>query len=301
MLSFIEIASLLSQEPAISKFRHIAAASSLRNIGAALAQALQKVLIFNAQLETAVTGHGETIFREDQTYYYMEGSNKYVFNPFTGSDLPASDVYCEENPHLRYSKEFLARVWYSIDYVHVINPLMHVMVADFLTVSLNEEQLWSKNHSRLPTHVMQNYVDLERLIENFAPEMGMQYYQMLQNVELTKQDFVAELVKDKPAQDALLTAASAEASYHARGGEAIEKLVQGFWDLPEIQQALDDVRIILERIVTSQFPTIRLMAERSTHPAYGYDVFHVTVVGESELVVRTLGDYRILQWELNKE
>jgi hypothetical protein len=301
MLSFIEIASQLSQEPVLSKFRHIAAAATLRNIGSALAQALQKVLIFNAQIETAVTGHGQTIFREDQTYYYLEGSNKYVFNPFNGSDLPGTDIYCDDNPHLRYSKEFLDKVWMSLDFVHVVNPLMHVMVADFLTVSLNEEQLWAKNHSKLQTHVMQNYVDLERLLENYAPDMGMQYYQMLQNVELTKQDFILELTEGKTAEQAMITAASAEAIYKARGGEVIEKLIQGFWDLPEIQQALDEIRIILERIVTSQFPTIRLMAERSTHPAYGYDVFHVVVLGETELVVRTLGDYRILQWELNKE
>jgi hypothetical protein len=43
------------------------------------------------------------------------------------------------------------------------------------------------------------------------------------------------------------------------------------------------------------------MAERSGHPAYGYDVFHVTVLAGTEVVVRTLGDYRILHWELSKE
>lgn len=274
--------------------------ATLKNIADVLVESMQSVLVFTPRLEAAVAPNGIFLFREDETYYFLEGNNKYLFNPFKGDVLPKSDVYCEDRPHLRYTAEFLNSIWLALDYVWIPNPLLNILVSDFLTITLNEEQVWAQSYAKLPVHVMQNYVDLENLIKHYAPGMTGAYYSMLNDIELTKQDFVHDLTKDKTGEKAMLSAASAEALYLASGKDAIGKIIQGFWDHPNIQNALDEVRIVFERVIISLFPTIRLVAERSSQPIYGYDVYHVSILVGNEIAVRTLGDYRILTWEMEK-
>jgi hypothetical protein len=174
------------------------------------------------------------------------------------------------------------------------------MVADLLTFSLNEDQSWVKEHQPSPTQFMQNYVDLERSLSLYAADMLPAYYQMVNTANLFKQDFMVDLVNDKAGRKQVISQEEAEKMYEARGKRAEEVLRQDFWDRPEIREVLIDLRMRAEKIVGALFPTIRAVAERSSLPALGYDVFHVTVVNQNDIVITNLGDYRVLSWELKK-
>lgn len=277
------------------------ATSSLKTITTALAQLLEKVLIFKPELEAMVTHHGDVIFREDWNYYVEIDGKSQAYAPFTSNGIAPGDVLCVEKPNFYLPRQQLESIWLSLDYVHFSNPLMHTLVADFLTVLLNEDQNWVKNHSRLATHVVQNYLDLQKLVIEHAPQMKHAYSMLVQDVLLERQLFVSELLRTKLMENrSLLTQEEAMHIYEVRGKQYENRVVQDFWDHADIQAVLNEFRVAMERIIIGLFPTVRSVAELSLHPAHGYDVFYATVMGDTEVVVKNLGDYRILHWELQK-
>lgn len=292
--------SLLARESKLSKFHRVVATSTLKNIASALAQALENVLLFKPELEAMVTHQGQIVFREDWRYYAEVNGVRVEYNPFTAAGNAPGDVRCEDDPDFFLTQSFLASIWHTLDYVRYTNPLLLVMVADLLTFSLNEDQDWVKQHKPSPTQFMQNYVDLDKLIPRYLPELTNAYYQMQHNAAMVKEDFMTELVHDKHHLKQVISREEAEKMYEARGKHAEEVLRQDFWDLPELREVLIDLRMKAEKIVNALFPTIRAVAERSSLPVYGYDVFHVTSVNQSDITITNLGDYRILSWELKK-
>lgn len=312
-LSFIEIVSLLAREQQLNKFQQIVATTTLKNIATALAHVLEGVLVFKPQQEAMITQEGKFVFREDLNYYIDTDAGEQWFNPFTWVGPVPGDVRCAEDSSFYLTKPFLDNIWSTLDYVFVTNPLLNVMVADLLTVVLNQEQLWVKKHGPLLTHFMQNYVDLEKLVRTRVPEMGLPLLQLQGEVTSLRQDFAHEFFRNKPQQRYLTTDADLARIYEARGKQNENKAIQEFWDRPEIQDALNDLQMAVEKIITGLFPTVRAVAERSSLPAFGYDVFFATVanntevilkntgITSSEVVLKNLGDYRVLHWEINNE
>jgi hypothetical protein len=298
--SFIEIASLLAQEHKLHKFQHTLASSSLRLIANSLARVLEGLLVFKPQLEAMVTHQGLTVFREDFKYFSEIDGNRTEYNPFTmGLNIPG-DIQCEEDSTFFLTKPFLEGIWMSLDYAHFTNPLLLVLVADLLNFSLNEDQPWAKCHRESPTQFMQNYVDLEKLIKQRMPEMGVDYLYLQQSVQQHRSNYMSEIASSRISDGSLLFPANMEQIYEARGKREEDQMVQDFWDRGEIREMLIDLRMEVEKIVISLFPTVRAASERSSMPAFGYDVFFASVINECEVVVRTLGDYRVLHWEMNK-
>lgn len=300
--SFIEIASLLAQEHKLSKFQHILASSSLRSIANSLARALEGLLVFKPQLEAMITHQGQTVFREDFTYYTEtpEQGFRIEYNPFTmGLNIPG-DIRCAEDSTFFLTKPFLESIWLSLDYAHFTNPLLLVMVSDLLNFSLNEDQLWAKQHRPAPTQFMQNYVELEKLIKLRIPEMGVAYLTHQQELQVHRNDVISQLAAQRANSGTIILPTDLENLYEIHGKHEEEQIRQDFWDLPEIREALIDLRMVMEKIVIALFPTVRGASERSSLPAFGYDVFFASVINECEVVVKTLGDYRVLHWEMNK-
>jgi hypothetical protein len=298
--SFIEIASLLAQEHQLNKFQHILASSSLRAIANTLARALEGLLVFKPQLEAMITHQGQTVFREDFTYFSEIDGVRAEYDPFTMATAIPGDIQCEEDDTFFLTKPFLESIWVSLDYAHFTNPLLLVMVADLLNFSLNEDQPWAKKHRPAPTQYMQNYVDLEKLIKARIPEMGVAYLGLQQELHLHKHEFVSQLMQERANAKSYLTQEDADKMYELHGKHTEEQIRQDFWDLPEICEVLIELRLTMEKIVISLFPTIRGASERSSLPAFGYDVFFASVINDNEVVVKNLGDYRVLYWEMNQ-
>lgn len=294
--------SLLAQEKSLSKFQALAVSSSIKSIALSLAHALEKVLVFKPQLEAMVTAQCQVVFREDWHYYAETESGNIPYNFLKDGRSFPGDIKCQEDIHVFFNKTFLEDIWHNLDYAYLPNPLMHVLVADFLTYALNEDQYWVSKHADCQTHFLQNYVDLGRLVENYIPDAYNEYLYMEQDIHALRADFAQSLRKGKTSLEAaLITPAEINRSYQARGVQEEERLIQDFWDRSDVQSLLDDMKMHVQRIINSLFPTIRNAAERSSMPAYGYDVFQASVVGEEFIVVKNIGDYRILHWELNKE
>jgi hypothetical protein len=290
----------LARESKLRKFHQIVASSTLKNIASALTQALESVLVFKPEIEAMVTHSGQIVFREDWKYFSMINGLRQEYNPFVVGGNAPGDVYCDDDKDFFLTQAFLASIWHSLDYVHFTNPLLLVMIADLLTFSLNEDQEWVKEHAQSPTQFMQNYVDLERALGQNAADMLPHFYQMQHTAALLKEDFMVDLISDKAKIHQVISREEAEKMYEARGKHAEEVLRQDFWDRPEVREVLIDLRMRAEKIVGALFPTTRAVAERSSLPAHGYDVFHVTVVNQTDVVITNLGDYRVLSWEMKK-
>lgn len=261
---------------------------------------LEGLLVFKPQLEAMITHQGLTVFREDFKYFTEVDGVRKEYNPFTmGMTIPG-DIQCEEDSEFFLTKPFLEGIWVNLDYAHFTNPLLLVMVSDLLNFSLNEDSLWAKHHREAPTQFMQNYVDLEKLIKTRMPEMGVDYLYFQQSLQQHRSNYMSEIAANRVSGGSLLFPANVEQIYEARGKHEEDQMVQDFWDRGEIREALIELRMAMEKIVIALFPTVRSVSERSSLPAFGYDVFYASVANESEVVIRTLGDYRVLHWEMNK-
>lgn len=290
----------MEHEQVLDKFKHVVATTSLKNIATALSHALEHVLIFKPQLEAMVTLRGQIVFREDWHYYTEVNGIRHCFDPFVSGGDALGNVYCEENRKLRLTKKFLDSVWHTLNYEYITNPLLHVMIADYLTFTLNEEQEWARSYSNLQMHFMQNYIDLDKLVKEYAPEAFSKYASMIHDVSLARVDFMTQLSQDKVRLNQSISEKEALAMYEARGKQYEDTATQDFWDLPAIRAALQEIMVAVSRVIISLFPTVRAVTEKSIQAIYGYDVFHVSVLAETEIVVKSLGDYRILHWELQQ-
>lgn len=293
----------MAQEENLSKFVNPVATATIKNIALPLTHLLEDVLVFKPQLDAIVTHQGQTVFREDWHYYQegVEGSEDGTihYDPFTMGNKIEGTVRCQEDTSFCLYKDFLDSIWHSLDYVQIANPLLSVMVADFLNIKLNEDQEWVSNHTKLLTHFMQNYVSLDKLILTRAPELILGYHNLAADVLAAREDFTLEVAHQKGTNYIFLSKQEIEKMYDARGRQYEDVAIQDFWERYEIQEVLNELQIAVGRVISGLFPTIRAVAERSLMPAFGYDVFSVTASG-LRVTVKNLGDYRVLHWELNK-
>lgn len=297
MLSYIDIVSLLAQEEAISKFNNVMAETSLKNIVSAIVDALEGVLDFKPQLEVMVSvgQNQQIIFREDWTYYMQGPGGPLPFDPFVHTEV-VGEVFCVEKPTTRYSKAHInhALATSSFDYSFITNPLLFQLVADFLNVYLNEDQLWAKLHAKPREHFLQKYLSLESLVANKAPELSADLHALQYDVGAAKVSFSLDVARPGMSPEEV------SKIYEARGANYENVITQDFWERHQVRYILTELTVKLARIISKQIPAIRHLAERSAQPTYGYDVFFASVLGNNKISVSSLGDYRVLHWEINK-
>ncbi|BAW19274.1 hypothetical protein [Ralstonia phage RP31] len=271
------------------------AVTTLRNIATAISDMLEDVLDFKPQLEVMATMDQKIVFREDWTYYAnVEGAIQ-PFNPFVELTTPG-EVHCMERPALHYTAAHLNHAWAagSFDYFYMPNPQFFQLVADFLNVYLNEDQLWSKLHPKPTQHFLQFHLSLEKLVAVKVPELAEELLHLQTEIGSEQSSFRHQVFREG------MTREDALKLYDVSGSHYENVITQDFWDRHQIQYVLNELTVKLARIVNAQFPAIRPLAERSVQPQHGYDVFCATVLNDNQVSVSSLGDYRILHWEINQ-
>lgn len=296
-MNFINIVSLLDREHALDKFKTLVATTTLVNIADAISQALEHVINFKPQLEVMRSLDGKILFREDWTYYTNTEGAVLPFNPFNPeTELVPGDVYCMERPTLVYSAVHLNNAYRAgnFDYGYMPNPALFQLVADALNVILNEDQLWTRVFRQPRAHFLQDYIGLERLVQFSLPELADDLRELQQDIGSEQQSFRHLVAGGR------MTREQAMHIYEVSGTKYENEITQDFWDRQPVRVILRELSVSIERIITSLFPTVRGLAERSVHPAHGYDVFFCDVIADNQLAVKNLGDFRILHWELNQ-
>lgn len=293
----------MSDDERLENFSNIIATTSLTNIVSAVAQALEGVLAEKPLIEVMKTASGITLFREDQKYITLGCETKDIasfdvseFNPFTADGPAVGDVFCEETKARIITLKNLQRVWGSLYFDFIPNPILHKVVADVLNTMLNGEQAWAKLYHKPHRHPLYRYLSLEKVIENYAPHLIPEHINLVMDIEADKNTFMHEIFLKRPH----CTVEFAEAAYASRGQEYAESLKEQFWDKRQLLEAVENIAHSLERTIMSLFTTVRAADERLSKPAHGYDVFYVNIEPGNQLVVKNIGDYRILHWELHQ-
>lgn len=246
------------------------ASTSLETIAVAIAQALEGVLIFKPLLDTMKTPSGKVLFREDREYFSLVGDEFQEFNPFVADNPAEGDVYNSQKTEVIITKKNLHRAWAALEFDYIGNPVLRQVIADLLTITLNDGQKWTKHYSRPSSDFLQDYVCLEKLVEVKRPELASEYRGLLQDI------------------------------FESRNTRQSEILINDFWSRREISEISNELTATLGKIVLNLFPAVRAASERSEHPAYGYDIYYALVDVGGYLIVKRLGDYRILQWEMQQ-
>lgn len=263
-MSFTAIASLFNLDPNLEKFAQVIATSHLGNIATAISQALEGLLKVDPLIEVMKLPSGVVVFRHDQQYYTVVGNAQVAFDPFTADAPIDGDVYSSATQELVITHRNLQRMWGVLYFDYIANPVLHQLIADVLTYDLNEEQEWTSRFSNDGYDFLQEYINIGKLFMKKLPHRLGDYH-------------------------ALMGMRDADGEY-----------TRDLWFGEDVEQALKEIMLSLQRILVNFFPAVRSFTERSVHPAYGYDVFLATVEAGNELVVKKLGDYRILQWELQQ-
>jgi hypothetical protein len=266
-LNYTAIASLLDRDEQFDKFKSIIASTNLETIAVAIAQALEGVLTFKPLIETMKTPSGRVVFREDRKYFSLTDGGFQEFNPFVADGPADGDVYCDKMVEIIIAKKNLQRVWCALEFDYIGNPLLQQVAADLLTITLNEGQEWTKLYHRPSRDFLQEYISLEKLVENKQPALAAEYRLLLQDI------------------------------YTAGNHRRTEILINEFWSRREVVEISNELTNALGKIILNLFPAMRIATERSIHPAYGYDVYFAVVDKANQMIVRRLGDYRIFQWE----
>ncbi len=310
--TYIDIVSLLAREKTLQKFSSVMATTRLSNILETIAFALEKVLDFKPQLEVMMSLDRKVVFRED--YHYLAESEKgnfILYNPFKG-DVPEGDVICYQQPNLRYNRDHLKAMIAQdgFDYTHIPNPQLFHLVADALTEMLNEDQLWVRRHRKPRVHFLQKYISLEKTVHVMAPQLTKELDDLDRDLDIAKRSFVRDATAKAAYLDTAwasivtnldMSAANAIDAYERFYAQKNENLLaQEFWELRPMQLALRELTVALGRAILNIFPVARTIGDHSLAPANGYDVYQAEVVGDREIIVRKLGDYRILHWELQQ-
>lgn len=276
------------------------ATASLRNIASALTGVLENVLQFKPTLEVLLSHSGQLMFREDLTYYVNLNGADIGYNPFIDNVIPDNDIQCNESPLFCYPAKRLATNLPGANFDTMINPIFYQLIADYINVELNQDQLWINKFCPCSTNVLQNYVSLEKLVQTMVPELWGDFIGLQHEINLERTEFFERIQASKMQNLEFVTPQRALEIYEARGKQYENSVTQDFWDRNEIQTALRELRAHMGRVIFALFPAVHVAAERAAHPSYGYDVFHAFVLDDKQLVVKNLGDYRILHWELKQ-
>lgn len=295
-LSYTAIALLLSQDERLEKFGSVVATTNLSNIAAAVAHALENVLAVKPLIEVMKTSMGVVIFREDRKYVTVNAEGAEDFDPFNAEHAPDGEVRCKDTGERVIAKSSLRRVWKSLDYDFITNPILYLITAELLTAMLNENQEWAKLYYHNSAHSLRKYLSLQKVVDNYAPSLSNEYEALINELREYKKNFIMEVMANRPQSPPEV----AIGAYEARGMDYVNRSMDEFWDRKEIGDALTHVFHTVQKIILNLFTTVRLADERNARPAYGYDVFLASVEANTQLVVKKVGDYRILHWELHK-
>lgn len=242
--------------------------TNLDTLASTIAPILEPVLNVSPLIEIMRAPTGKIIFRADANYLarYSE-EDVSPFDPFDVTDPPSADVYCAETRELVITKKHLQRMWRSMYFEYITNPKLHHVIADVLTMMLNEEQEWAKLYQNDGYHILQPHLSLEKIFTIHTPGRLTDYYSL---------------------------------RAEARDEDTWQKYVNEMWTGHAVRDVANDILRELRHAITRFFPVVRVFSERSLSPKHGYDVFSAEVEGTNQLVVKNLGDYRILHWELQK-
>ena len=300
-LNFIEVASLLDQESRLHRFSKVISKSSLKSIDIAVAQVLEHVFIVNPMVEAISSQVGQVIFRADLTYRMELNGMSRPFNPFTQyEEIIDGDVFCNELPLWHISRHRLNNLSPTLSFEQIPNPILLHFISDFFNNTLNEDQRWVARHEKHRTHAIQSFISLEKLVVNVLPALIPEYNAMMAEIGAERSEFINNFQITRSSFGDYVTTNHALAAYEIRGKQYEQSMLQDFWDKPEVQHELTTIYNKVYRVLVALFSTPRLVSELSLHPAFGYDVFYATVINGTDLVIKNLGDYRILYWELSQ-
>ncbi len=305
----MDIVSLLAQERSLQKCNTVTISADISEVATALAIALSDVFPSSTMIEVIKSGDNSIIFRDDYSYYFKSGQECIPYNPFNEEEIVIGDVYCNELLMFYLSQDTVEKLKQTWFYQTVANPLLYEVIADYLTFRLNEEQPWAKLHSRCKTHLAQNYVNLDKLVAQYVPELSNDYLHLMHDISSEKESFI-RTEQDKRTREiseskgsygelAFINTAYALHMYEVRGKQYENIITQDFCDRQEVQSAFNEISVIIGRIIALHVHIELTVAERSLKGAFGYDVYQA-VIENNRLVVKNLGDYRILHWELSK-
>lgn len=269
-LNYTVIAALLDNDRQLDKFKSIIATTNLETIAVAIAQALDGVMIFKPLIETMKTPSGKIVFREDKKYFSLVDGKFIDFDPFLADNPAEGDIYCDKKTDIVITKKNLHRVWCALEFDYIGNPILQQVIADLLTIILNDGQEWAKLYRKPCRDFLQDYLCLEKIVSIKRPQLAIDYRRLLQEV------------------------------FESLNNHQSELLINEFWSQRDIIDISNELTNSLGKIVLNLFPAVRIAAERSMNPAYGYDIYYATVDMSNQLIVKRLGDYRILQWELQR-
>ena len=261
----------MDHDKQLERFKSVIASTNLETITVAIAQALEGILLFKPLIETMKTPSGKIVFREDRKYFSLMDGVFIEFDPFLADNPAEGDIYCEQQTDVIITKKNLLRMWSALEFDYIGNPILQQVIADLLTISLNDDQEWAKLYRKPYRDFLQDYVCLEKIVATKQPQLAIEYRQLLQEV------------------------------YTSKNSHQTEILINEFWARREIVEISNEITNSLGKIIINLFPATRIATERSLYPAYGYDIYFATVEAGTRLVVKRLGDYRILQWEYNNE
>lgn len=302
-INYLKVADILSNELKINKFKSTAATTNLEKISAQLIQALEDYTDFKPMLETiGVLGH-KPLFVEGNNYYWInpENGNLEEYNPFLGHGLPVvqHDIQCVQKPKWKFTAKEYARIAGApMDYSFTSNPRLYYLVADFINVTLNEEQEWVKQHSSERPCALQPYLSLERVVINKAPELLDDYKALVADITSARTDSISSIIQKKSFTHEPPTIEEAFEIYRNKDSRYEQTALQDFWEKAPIKAAVRELNNILGSIVVGFFPAVRVVSETSLRKTKGYDVYHTSVTNDDFLTISYLGDYRILMWEL---
>lgn len=274
---------------------------------------------FSGNVTTLTNAVGGIVFRDDYEYYLaaMQDSQvTYAYNPFEAVDLdtlPNVNIYCREIPKFVLPVSVYVKHEASLNLVSMANPLVISIIADYLTLSINREQLWSRYHYVPKEHPMQQYLSLRAIITTQLPHLLGLYTMALGEIEDSKTTFMNQVIQSnqtyKPGLTNLdnyaqsiegISDAYLETAYEARGKSYELVVLQDIWDHPDVQDFLQTVEVTIARTIGRHTRVENIIAELAcSHRATrAHDVYFCHAVG-NRLVIKNLGDYRVLNWELS--
>lgn len=318
-LNFIDIASLLDRETELKEFAQIVENRDFSDVCSHVANTMGHLMPFKAIVNVLANENGGTVFRDDYEYYiahYRDAAAYYPFDPFSNIPVQVTsgeNIYCREVLKFCLPAEVYLAHCETLNMVTMANPLVAAIIADYLTFALNVEQRWVTHHTTPKEHPMQQYFSLASLISQHLPHLGINYELIRADIEDTKTAFMNDVIRShkscKPEMMSLDLYAQSingipdsylEQVWEARGKQYESVAFQDLWDHPEVQDFLETSEVELSRTIGRLSRIEQVVAELATSQkaTRSYDVYQCHAIG-SRVVIKNLGDYRVLNWELS--
>lgn len=318
-LNFIDIASLLDRETELKEFAQIVENRDFGDVCSHVADTMGHLMPFKAIVNVLANDVGGTVFRDDYEYYvahHRDAINYYPIDPFGPTPIQITvgdNIYCREVAKFCLPGEVYFAHCETLNMVTMANPLVAAIVADYLTFSLNVEQRWVTHHMTPKEHPMQQYFSLASIVTKHLPHLIGVYEMIRMDIEDTKTAFMNDVIRShqtcKPESLSLDLYAQSiqgipdsylEQVWEARGKQYESIAYQDLWDNPDVQDFLETSEVALSRAIGRLSRIEQIVAELGTSQkaTRSYDVYQCHAIG-SRVVIKNLGDYRVLNWELS--